>query len=47
MTGILQALGKQKNTLVIIAVGAAVKFTVSLITVKQPKINIEGAAIST
>ena len=47
MTGILQAFGKQKKALIIIAVGAAVKFTVSFITVRQPKINISGAAIST
>ena len=47
MTGILQAFGKQKKALLIIAAGAAVKFIVSFITVSQPEINIAGAAIST
>lgn len=47
LTGILQAMGKQKAALINIAVGAALKLIVGLITVSVPKINVKGAALGT
>lgn len=47
LTGILQAVGRQKRALINIAVGAAVKLTVGLLTVSVPEINVKGAALST
>lgn len=47
LTGILQAIGKQKAALINIAAGAAAKLIVGLITVSVPKINVKGAALST
>lgn len=47
LTGILQAVGRQKRALINIAVGAAVKLTVGLITVSVPHINVKGAALGT
>ena len=47
LTGILQALGKQKAALINIAVGAAVKLTVGFLTVSNPEINVKGAALGT
>lgn len=47
LTGILQALGKQKAALINIAVGAAVKLTVGFFTVSNPEINVKGAALGT
>lgn len=47
LTGMLQAIGKQKGALINIAVGAAVKLALGLITVSVPEINIKGAAFST
>ena len=47
LTGILQAVGRQKRALINIAVGAAVKLTVGLLTVSVPEINVKGSALST
>lgn len=47
LTGILQALGRQRSALLSIAVGAAVKIAVGLITVSVPEINVKGAAYGT
>lgn len=47
LTGILQAVGRQKRALIDIAVGAAVKLTVGLLTVSVPEINVKGSALST
>ncbi|MGN0492838.1 MAG: polysaccharide biosynthesis C-terminal domain-containing protein, partial [Acutalibacteraceae bacterium] len=47
LTGILQALGKQRAALINIAVGAAVKLTVGFLTVRVPEINVKGAALGT
>ena len=47
MTGILQALGRQKAALINIAAGSAVKLAVGLITVSVPEINVKGAAFGT
>ena len=47
LTGILQALGKQKTALINIAVGAAVKLAVGFLTVSNPEINVKGAALGT
>ena len=47
LTGILQAIGKQKAALINIAAGAVAKLVVGFITVSVPKINVRGAALST
>ena len=47
LTGILQAVGRQKRAIIDIAVGAAVKLTVGLLTVSVPEINVKGSALST
>lgn len=47
LTGILQALGRQKAALINIAAGSAVKLAVGLITVSVPEINVKGAAFGT
>lgn len=47
LTGMLQAIGKQKAALINIAVGAAIKLAVGLLTVSVPEINIKGAAFGT
>lgn len=47
LTGILQAVGKQKAALINIGVGAAVKLIVGMLTVSVPEINVKGAALGT
>lgn len=47
LTGILQALCRQKAALINIAVGAAVKLAVGFFTVSNPEINVKGAALGT
>lgn len=47
LTGILQALGKQKSALINIAVGAVVKLAVGFLTVSDLEINVKGAALGT
>ena len=47
LTGILQAMGKQKTALINIGVGAAVKLIIGMLTVSVPEINVKGAALGT
>lgn len=47
LTGILQAMGKQKAALINIGVGAAVKLIIGMLTVSVPEINVKGAALGT
>lgn len=47
LTGILQAIGRQKAAVINIAAGSAVKLAVGLVTVSVPEINVKGAALST
>ena len=47
LTGILQAMGKQKTALINIGAGAAVKLIIGMLTVAVPEINVNGAALGT
>ena len=47
LTGVLQAIGKQKAALINIAAGAAAKLIIGILTVSVPEINIMGAAVGT
>lgn len=47
LTGILQAMGKQKTALINIGAGAAVKLIIGMLTVSVPEINVKGAALGT
>lgn len=47
MTSMLQAIGKEKISLMNVAIGAAIKVIVNIIFVGMPTINIKGAAIGT
>jgi len=47
MTGILQGLGKVTIPVINLLIGAVVKVAVSLILIRIPEINIQGAAIGT
>ena len=47
MTSMLQAIGKEKFSLMNVAIGAAIKVIVNIIFVGMPAINIKGAAIGT
>ena len=47
LTGVLQAIGKQKSALINIAAGAAAKLIIGILTVSVPEINIMGAAVGT
>ena len=47
MTSMLQAIGKEKFSLMNVAIGAAIKVIVNIIFVGIPSINIKGAAIGT
>ncbi len=47
LTGILQAMGKQKAALINIGAGAAVKLIIGMLTVSVPEINVKGAALGT
>lgn len=47
MTSMLQAIGKEKISLINVAIGAAIKVIVNIIFVGIPTINIKGAAIGT
>lgn len=47
LTGVLQAIGRQKAALFNIAAGAAAKLIIGILTVSVPEINIMGAAVGT
>lgn len=47
MSGILQGAGKPFIPLVTLAIGAGVKIALSLVLIRQPSLNINGAAIGT
>ncbi len=47
MTGILQGAGHQNKPVINLAIGAAVKVVLSLVLIRIPELNINGAAIGT
>ena len=47
MTGILQGAGKQNIPLITLAIGAVVKVVLSIVLIRIPSLNINGAAIGT
>ena len=47
LTGIIQGLGKQQVPVINLAIGAVVKVVLMLTIMRNPQINIDGAAIAT
>jgi stage V sporulation protein B len=47
MTGILQGAGHQLKPVINLAIGAAVKIVLSLVLIRDPALNVQGAAIGT